>query len=367
MVVDNIRQISVSELVFDLRNPRLPEFDLTSNSSEQEVIRVLWDTMDVNELVLSISASGFFPHEHLIVAEEDGQNVVIEGNRRLAAVKVLLDPKIARFLNANIPPLSEQQQDALSVLPVVFATREDSWRYLGFKHVNGPAKWSSYAKSRYIADVRKKHGAALDDIARQLGDTHRTVQRLFRGLMVIEQAELLKIFDRADRWRSHFSFSHVYTGLSYPGISNFLGIQSEGDETESPVPAEKREELRELLLWLYGSKRDSIRPVVESQNPHLRQLEKVVSSREALAALRDNGDLAIAFELSRPSSTVFEEALLSAKRSLQKAQGLLSTSYDGSDELLRISSSVADMAADLYDAMELKRRPRKRSRKAEDG
>ena len=127
----------------------------------------------------------------------------------------------------------------------------------------------------------------LEDIARQIGDTHKTVQRLYRGLMVIEQAERMKVFSREDRWYNHFSFSHLYAGINYPGISGFIGLRPETDEhAGSWYPAEKGQELRELCLWLYGSKReDDTPPVIQTQNPHLRQLDAVVANREALAAL----------------------------------------------------------------------------------
>ena len=155
MQTEQIKPVKVSDLAFDLKNPRLPEFNLGNNPTEAEVIRILWEAMDVKELVLSIAASGFFQHEPLIVAQEDGKNIVIEGNRRLAAAKVLLEPAIAEDLEADAPDITEPAKEALRELPAISSTRKDAWRYLGFKHVNGPAKWSSYAKSRYIADVHR--------------------------------------------------------------------------------------------------------------------------------------------------------------------------------------------------------------------
>ena len=365
MNTGNITSTNSMDLVFDRKNPRLSEFSLTSGSTDMEVIGVLWEAMDVQELVMSIAASGFFRHEPLIVAQENGKNVVIEGNRRLAAVRILLDPAMFEDFRVDIPVIAEEAKEALRTLPTVFGTRQEAWRYLGFKHVNGPAKWSSYAKSQYIADVHRNFGVALDDIARQIGDTHRTVQRLFRGLMVIEQAERLKVFSRDDRWRSHFSFSHLYTGLGYPGISSFLDLRPETEEGRDPVPPEKKEELGELCLWMYGSKKEKKPPVIESQNPHLRQLDAVVSNRESLAALRGGTGLEVAYETSRPSSSVFEESLLESKRSLQKARGLLSTGYDGSEELLRIAGTVANLADDLYEEMDRRRSPDRRKRLAE--
>ena len=367
MNTEETTSMKVSELAFDLKNPRLAEFDQAGNSTEAEVMQILWEAMDVRELVLSIAASGFFRHEPLIVTQEGGKNVVIEGNRRLAAVKVLLEPTIAREQKADVPAITEEAKQALEEVPTIRGTRENAWCYLGFKHVNGPAKWSSYAKSRYIADVHRNFGIKLEDIAKQIGDTHKTVQRLFRGLMVIEEAERLKVFRREDRWRNHFAFSHLYTGLDYPGISAFIGLRPESKEGEEPVPPEKKEELRELCLWLYGSKRDKTLPEMETQNPHLRQLDAVVSNKEALAALRGGSGLANAFEASRPSSTLFEESLLASKRELQKARSMLSAGYDGSKELLRIAGTVAVLADDLYEEMNRKSNPGKKKRIAENG
>jgi hypothetical protein len=85
-----VQQVKVSDLYFDHDNPRLAEYGITKATPEDEVLKILWDAMDVRELVQSISASGFFPQEALIIAEEAGRKIVIEGNRRLAAVKVCL-------------------------------------------------------------------------------------------------------------------------------------------------------------------------------------------------------------------------------------------------------------------------------------
>lgn len=366
MDTSEITTINVSELTFDFKNPRLVEFDLTPKTTESEIIAVLWEAMDVKEIALSIAASGFFRHEPLIVARENEQNIVIEGNRRLAAVKILLNPTVVDDLNASLPVITQSAKADLKTLPCLISTRKEAWQYIGFKHVNGPAKWGSYAKSQYVADVHRDFGVPLADIAQQIGDTHRTVQRLFRGLMVIEQAEKMQVFDRENRWYRHFSFSHLYTGLDYPGISSYIGLRPANDEDPEPVPSEKKDELRQLCLWLYGNRREQIRPVIQSQNPHLRQLDATLSDRGATADLRRNGNLAYAFESSRPASNRFEESLLAAREHLQKARGMLSEGYDGSEELLRTAGTVANLADDLYREMERKRNPVRESRMAED-
>lgn len=51
---------------------------------------------DLSELIQSISTSGYINIEQLIVIERRGRLAVLEGNRRLAAVKALRDPELAK-------------------------------------------------------------------------------------------------------------------------------------------------------------------------------------------------------------------------------------------------------------------------------
>lgn len=356
----------VEELHFDYENPRLAEYGITKATPEEEILKILWDAMDVRELVQSISASGFFPHEALIIAEEGGKKIVIEGNRRLAAVKVLLAGDKGKDHGWAVPTLTKAARADLESLPTITSSRSDAWRFLGFKHVNGPAKWSSYAKAAYIATVHKTFGIALADIANQIGDRHNTVQRLYRGLMVLEQAEREGAYNRENVFRNRLAFSHLYTGLDYEGISTFLSVAPKESETDSPVPKEKIKELGELCVWLYGNRVDGTPPVVETQNPDLRRLNAVVANREAVAALRAGEDLSKAYEISRPATSVFEEALLAAKRELTTARAALSSGYDNSIELLKIAGSIANMADDMYIEMDRKSNPQqKKSRISE--
>ena len=184
---------------------------------------------------------------------------MIEGNRRLGG-EVLRNQALVKQHNWDVPTLSKAAKDRLESLPVIVSTRKDSWRYLGFKHVNGPAKWSSYAKATYIAGVHRNFKVSLEDIANQIGDRHRTVQRLYRGLMVIEQAEREKVYDHEDKFRPRFTFSHLYTGLDYEGFSDFLHLRQDDPELAEPVPKSRKKELGEWCLWLFGSKSRAARP-----------------------------------------------------------------------------------------------------------
>lgn len=363
---NTIIQIDTTELMFDRQNPRLYEYGVTADSQDEEILEILWDTMDVRELVQSIQASGFFSHEALFVSKEKGEYIVIEGNRRLAAVKVLLSDSFS--IKYGVEKLSEQERTSLRLhnLPCKVISREDAWRFLGFKHVNGPAKWSGFAKATYIAKVHNEYKVPLDQVARQIGDRHNTVQRLYRGLMLLVQAERKKVFDVEDRYNQRLYFSHLYTCMNYEGYSSFLGLRDEGENEQEPVAQEKLKELGELCVWLFGSKKLDRKPVVVSQNPDLRKLGEVLANSEALAALRANESLDTAYEISRSPTAILEESILTAKRNLQKARAFLTLGFNGQADLLRHANDTANLASDLASEMEMKiGNPKKRSSREE--
>ena len=192
----------VSQLLLDPENPRLASLALTDNPSQFDLLKVLWTEMAVDELVMSIAANGFFPEEPLFVvpvpAKETGSEspdkklyYVLEGNRRLAAVRILLHDDLRQRLRiSNMPVLDQQAKERLRKLPVsIYKDREELWAYLSFRHINAPQEWDAYSKARFVALVHEKYEVPLDQIASRIGDQHETVRRLYRGFKILRQAE----------------------------------------------------------------------------------------------------------------------------------------------------------------------------------
>ena len=341
------KPIATELLDLDPQNPRIRE--LSPTTAQREILDILWRDFAVDEVALSIATNGFFEHEPLFAEEHEGRFTVIEGNRRLAAVRILTDDEMrARIGNADLRQLSASEKEDLQDLPVIVCKRQDVWQYLGFKHVNGPAAWHSLAKAEYIAWVHNTTGVPLEVIAERIGDKHSTVRRFYRALMALRQAEESGTFDRNDRWKSHFSFSHLYTGLDYAGIQAFTGVKGETSYREKPVPARRLEQFGELCEWLYGSKSKSRPNVVQSQNPDLRILDEVLKDKDGVAALRKGLPLRTSRDISRGDKQLFREALVSAKQSLQDARGRVIPGYQGESDLLDTANDVRSLANSLH-------------------
>lgn len=361
--------VSTAMLRLDPNNPRLQQAG--RDADEEELLAILWREYSVDEVAMSIAENGFFPHEPLFVAEEERQLVVIEGNRRLAAVRLLCGAELRQRLGVtDLPEISASQQSDLESLPVIRCKREDVWQYVGFKHVNGPQVWNSLAKAQYIAWVRNELGTDLQDVARTIGDKHNTVARLYRAYMALEQAEANDVYSRERRFRRHFSFSHLYTGLDYPGISDFTGIAPLDPPNELPVPKRKLKQFGELCVWLWGDSTQSKPPVVKSQNPDLRRLDEALLSRDGRAALRADLDLNTAVGIARGDTALFREALVMAKKSLQDARGKVVTGFEGEQDLLQDAEQIVEIAVLLEDDMlriaHGRRRHRRSRRKSGD-
>ena len=354
------KPIPLNRLKFDYENPRLVEYGAVKNMKEDDLVRLLSESMAVDEIILSLVTSGYFPNDPLLAIKQGEHYIVIEGNRRLAALKIITAyDKFKDCYPSSIPRPSKALVNSLQEIPVFVETsRKSSWQYIGFKHVNGAAKWSSFAKAEYIAMVHNDFGVPLDEIALHIGDSNKTVEKLYQALMVIEQAEKNKIFDRNNVNSARLFFSHLYTGLQYEGIRKYVGLKDLSD-TSSPV--KNRKELAEVLEWMFGNKRDNIKPVIESQNPDLRNLDQVVQHKHSIQILRATRDLNAALESSRPDAFKFYESLNNVKLELYKSLQYVATGYDGDTEKLTIAESIEKMVEQLLSSMNSIRVRRKSS------
>jgi hypothetical protein len=343
--------VPYEKLLFDPENPRLAELKVTIKDQEP-ILQWLWNNKDVSELIDSMLAGGYWPHEELFVSDEAGKLVVIEGNRRLAAVKLLMEPETRARLNikAEWNP-SQDVINSLKQLPVIVRPRADIWDYIGFKHLNGPQPWDSIAKAQYIHRVHTEFGVALKEIASTLGDRNDTVERMYRGYLVLKQSMDEGLFNPEERTKPKFAFSHLWTALGYKSVLDFLGVTQDQLLEGQLVPKKNRQNLGELMLWLYGNKEEGIEPKVRSQNPHLREMAEVLESVRGLQFLRSDQPLAVALDAARGDTRLFQDAISKAEAELRTASRFVATGYSGEVEVLETAGKIVKLANNLASSM----------------
>ena len=363
-------KVAVERLRLDWQNPRL--IGEGEKASEEFIIARLCRSADLGELLQSISANGYMDIEPLIVMPDQQSNdklIVLEGNRRLAALRLLREPGLARKIKKSegisipIPSVNPSKEDTLNTVSVYWvASREEARSFIGFKHINGPAKWDAYAKAQFAADWYKSgrnQDIDLKSIANAIGDKHDTIKRMVSAVYVLEQAKKERLFDIEDRSSKRFNFSHLYTALSRSQYMDYLGLEdgwARHDPHEDQVPKEKLKELQNILVWIYGSKKDEREPIIQSQNPDIKRLGEVLAHTESRHVLETKGNLDNAHASTESADKRFIEALIKARDNIQAAAGLL-RAYDGQDQsLLGIAEDIKEVAETVYDRMRKKRR-----------
>lgn len=340
------KELPVVALSFDPENPR---FLGVGEENEEEVIRRLYENADVDEVIKSILSAGYIPFEPLIVLE-DG-NVVLEGNRRLAALRLISDENLRSRLGVKLPIIENPHTPPETVRVFRVHSRDDARAYIGFKHINGPFKWDALAKAQYAARWLAT-GGTLDQISKTLGDNHSTVERLVRGWFTLEQARA-NGFDMDRISKRRFSFSHLYTALTRAPIRTFLGLSESDDSSHpkpNPVAPEHLDKLQILMSWLYGQEQRNEPTIIRSQNPNLNQLSKVLTNKEATDFLLADRDLDRAFNRVEPMSTRFHEILVSATARSEEALGLAGH-YNGDVTPMRTAENLQRTVRILVDSM----------------
>ncbi|NCT99673.1 MAG: hypothetical protein GXD23_20070 [Comamonadaceae bacterium] len=338
--------VAPSDLEFDLDNPRFAESNF---EDEHDIIRHLVDEADVNEVVQSILSAGYVDYEPLIVLRT--ANTVLEGNRRLAALRLIEDAALRKKVGYELPTVSSRKPLPSTVRVRYVDSRAEARSYIGFKHINGPFKWDALAKAKYATQWLEE-GEDIATISQTLGDGHSTVRRLVNGWYALKQAEA-EGFNLAQRTKQRFAFSHLYTALTRAAVREYVGL---GDEEVSekpkrkPIPSTHRLQFSKLMSWLYGQEDKNESTVIESQNPDLNRLSDVLGHPEAKKMLLASRDLNSAYARVVPGSTRFEDALLKATRLCEEANGL-SGAYAGDPTLLKVAEGLQRTVRSLVVAM----------------
>lgn len=357
------KKVPTKDLFFDEKNPRLETGNSYSTETDVNVISALKVISDLNEIIGSICENTYIDLEPLIVMPRKEGYTVIEGNRRLAAIKLIKNPKLADDCKIILPSnIQKKVHDSLVEISVVeVGNRSEAQAFIAFKHINGPYRWDSYAKAKFVTEWYKneaKKGTTVDDIARQIGDENNTIRAFIASMLVLEQAENEGLFEIKDRYnRGRFAFSHLYTALDRKEYMSFLDLEKDWNKEPNtkPIKKEKLDALKEVLLYLYGSKKDDEKPKIVSQNPDLKRLGEVIVNKIALAKIRlPKSELNLAYQEIRPGNEVLTEALVIVHSKLKESLSIIDK-YKGEPYLYDLGCQILDQAQTLVDVMKRKK------------
>jgi hypothetical protein len=309
------KQVEVQYLLFDANNPRLPE---DVQHDQRRIFRYLVDDIGVEDLVNSMATSGVIDGDPVIArpAEKDGYFYVIEGNRRLAALKLLNGQKIGDGgTEPTVPDVGPEVADTLKKIRLELGWADDKLEaYLGYKHVTAAREWTPEAKAKFVLTRcgRDFSEENLSKFSRRVGTTPPTLRRWLVAYLTLRQAEVEQKFNPAEAYRKRY-FGTFYTLLGSQNVQDFLGLKP-GPLTETPIPKDHLGELGEFIGWVIGTK--SSPPLLNSRSQ--QEFDAVLASPSGLQYFRSKRNLEGALLYTEFNSDQIAEKLLNAAYTIEE-------------------------------------------------
>jgi hypothetical protein len=318
IALGQIENFELATLRLDHRNPRLPE-NLKAGSQD-DLLRYIADEYEPLEIGKSIARHGYFRSEPIIVVHEGGENVVVEGNRRLAALLLIADPERAARLDLsdadNWSSINRRTDPPTEVPGVLAKSRNEVAPILGFRHISGIEPWDPWAQARFLAGFIDDQKKSFAETAALVGEAEGSVRQSYRNYRAARQLKKLGV-DSKPLVRKFGVFTRA---MQDAGIRKFIGAPAGQDvkARKNPLPTgtASKKRVREVVTWLFGTKTTD--PLF-TDSRKISELGEVLDSKEALEELRNTGDLEAAFALTGGIKTRLLGKLARASAALDQA------------------------------------------------
>lgn len=180
------KEVNISDLILDDENPRFASSvlvqDSTTKISQDAIISHLLQYADIIKLANRINNVQELHGSELITCyKRDDVYVVLEGNRRTCACKLLLDRTLIQDdYKSNFPFIKDETKENIEkVLVIVYPNRESVQAYLSDRHINGVKKWSALEKNNYYMNLFQAFGD-VSKVQECTSDTIGTIKKSIR-------------------------------------------------------------------------------------------------------------------------------------------------------------------------------------------
>jgi hypothetical protein len=262
-----IEDAGLADISLDLRNVRIPRDDI----DESAIASYLVEAEDLLGLARDILRDGYLDNEIPVVTYEDGRLVVLEGNRRITALKAIHDPSLIGRYEPSLERLLSRYPDAgtpTEIRVMVAPSREAAEPLLARLHTGRPKRPWIREQQAVFYHAQLSATTSVDDL-RTLYP--REGSKIASFIRMGEMREVIRRLRYSDRELEEFvknsqlkmtAFEYAYEP---PKVQQVLGLNFDRDG----LLASKRmtTEQRRGLMYLLGRFRDK---TLNTRSPELR-------------------------------------------------------------------------------------------------
>ena len=244
------------------------------------------ESFELGSLRNSILSNGFVPFEQIVVeryngGEDNPTYLVIEGNRRVAAVKTILRDHTAGALD-----IEPERLETLMRLPIIEikGTEEERLGYqktlMAIRHVAGIREWGPYQQARLVVEMFDNEEHAFGPVAQRIGISAKEVARRYRASKALQQMEE---DDEFGEFAAPRLYAFFHEAVSQPKVREWLAFS---DQTYRAEHQEAKRIFYELLSPrnIDGA---AFPPKLQNANRQVRQLKEIVDKKIPLKILAD--------------------------------------------------------------------------------
>jgi hypothetical protein len=346
---------ALGDLRLDPENPRLHRFTLEDGPlDEPAMVEALLARFDPEPVGRSIVEFGFFATEPLIVFPEDGAYIVAEGNRRLVALKLLLDPELREAVDAGAEwdRMAAQLQThpervaRLATIPCQeVPDRKAAAPIIGYRHIVGILKWDAFEKSAFVVKLLEEDPTRdFEQVSELVGENPRRIQRRLRDWLALKQAEEagVRIVE------AQAEFGRWERAMNARGVREYIQARSPtvmqpGSDTAYDAPSEQ---MAKLLSFLYGEPGGPDRLFTDTRR--IDDLSVALQTDDGVRILETERDLERAFEAAGGRRDFVLKGLAKALTGLQQAAPDYAEHAD--DEAVQMAIAAIREQLDQLDA-----------------
>ncbi|MHC1677088.1 hypothetical protein [Stenotrophomonas maltophilia] len=290
-----------SQLVLDPNNYRfydLPTYKpvatrarYAESSVQDRALRLLQNTtsFELGPLKDSILTNGFVPIEQIVVelfsegvpGETEALYLVIEGNRRISAIKTLLQEHAEGVIDIDSAILETFETISVTEILGTAAERKSYQQVLmAIRHVAGIREWGPYQQAKLVVELYEEGDSSFGSVAQRIGISSKEVARRYRASKALQQMEDDEEFGD---YASPRLYTFFHEAVSQPKVREWLDFSDETYQARSEVA---RRTFYELLSPRLVDGR-LVEPKLQSANSQVRQLKEIVDKALPLKILAD--------------------------------------------------------------------------------
>lgn len=315
-------EVKLENIFLDPNNPRfiepnwntIPEDQTAKAKVQQETMERMVRFFHIEKLKMNMEINGYLPIDRVILKPIDDENyVVLEGNRRICAAKM-----ISEFASSG-EKVDESVIESLKVIPALSYTGQDSraaWIFQGLRHIVGVHEWSAFNKAKLLVEQMEDEELNLTEVGKRFGLTAHGAGQWVRGYKAYNQAREESDFIQEIDDKCYTYLQELFSRSSTT-IREWLGWDDVNYKFQDEI------KYNEFIGWLYPKDEDTS----DGEGAYVpgdwekRWIPRAIDIREINYLLKNHKDLFERFRTKGELDDLYAEAL-QRERDVEKKKNM---------------------------------------------